>query len=173
MSTPYIPKPVLFFTAVLFDEKVPVQEVLSTLYSEYGPSIFESRLTNFVWSEYYEKEMGNKLKRIFVVFKDLVNRDELPELKRRGDKLEAKFTDNGKRTVNIDPGLICLENVELSTNKGFSHRIYLRDGVYAEVTLFYKNNSFQPIEYWTYRNIDHRQMVEFFNTAREILILQR
>lgn len=173
MSVRREPKPVLLFTGILFSESVSINDLLSLLYKEFGDTIYESILMHFIWSDYYENEMGPKLRRLFLVYKTPFNRENLPDIKRRADELEALFLKDGKRTVNIDPGLICLENVELATNKGFSHRVYLRDGVFVEVTLFYKNDTYQPIEYWTYPEYRSTHMLEFFNTARSLLLNQQ
>jgi hypothetical protein len=169
MSVPHMPKPVLLFTAVLFSEGVSTSDFMPLLYKEIGSTAFESTIMHFVWSDYYEKEMGPKLRRVFMVYEKLLNRDELPDIKRKTDKLEQLFVKDGKRTVNIDPGLICMENIELATNKAFFHRVYLRNGVFVEVTLFYKHNTYHPIEYWTYPEYRATPVLDFFNTARTIL----
>jgi Domain of unknown function (DUF4416) len=169
MSSPKVPKPVLLFTAVLFSEGVSTSDFMPLLCKEFGGTVFESVIMHFVWSDYYEKEMGPKLRRVFMVYKQPFDREKLPDVKRKADELEMLFLKDGKRTVNIDPGLICLENIELATNKAFSHRVYLRDGVYVEVTLFYKHDTYQPIEYWTYPEYRSTHVLEFFNTARTIL----
>jgi len=169
MSVPKKPQPVLLFTGILFSEGVSTSDFMPLLYKELGSTIFESVMMHFVWSDYYEKEMGPKLRRVFMVYEKPFDRDKLPDVKIKTDKLESLFLKDGKRTVNIDPGLICMENIELATNKAFSHRVYLRDGVYVEVTLFYKHNTYQPIEYWTYPEYRSTHVLEFFNTARTIL----
>lgn len=169
MSTPREPSPALLFTAILYSGSLSTSELLSYMYENFGSTIFESIPMKFVWSDYYEQEMGKDLKRIFLVYAKPIQRTELPDFKKKADELEVFFTKDGKRTVNIDPGLICEENIELATNKGFSHRIYLRDGVYADLTLFYKKNSYQPIEYWTYPEYRSTPVLSFFNTARVFL----
>ncbi len=48
------------------------------------------------------------------------------------------------RPVNIDPGYLNLGKFLLATTKDQAHRVYLRDGVYAEVTLRYQAGAFEP-----------------------------
>jgi hypothetical protein len=51
--------------------------------------------------------------------------------------------------VNLDPGLLTPENFILATGKNFSHRVYLGNGVFADLTLVYRNGGFHPLP-WTY-----------------------
>jgi len=169
MSVAREPQPAYLFTAVLFSEGVDPDSFLKPLSSKIGEFLVCSREMDFVWSDYYEKEMGKNLKRIFVVYKDLVQRDKIVAVKRITDEMEKSYMKDGKRTVNIDPGLVCMENLILATNKAFFHRIYLNDGVYAEVTLFYRHDTYNPIEYWTYPEYRATPVLEFFNGIRDTL----
>lgn len=169
MSVVGKPQPAYLFTAVLFSKGVDPNSFLGLLSSKIGEFLISSRVMDFVWSDYYEKEMGKDLKRIFVVYKDFVQRDKIVAVKRLTDEMEKLYVKNGKRTVNIDPGLVCMENLILATNKSFFQRIYLNDGVYAEVTLFYRNNTYNPVEYWTYPEYRSTPVLEFFNGIRDTL----
>ena len=45
------------------------------------------------------------------------------------------------RRVNLDVGYICLAKLVLASTKDHAHRIYLSDGIYAEITLrFHRKN---------------------------------
>jgi hypothetical protein len=68
--------------------------------------------------------------------------------------------------VNIDPGYISLSHAILATTKGYAHRPYLRDGIYADLTLIYRNRSFQPLE-WTYPDYRQDQIILLFNQFRK------
>jgi hypothetical protein len=72
------------------------------------------------------------------------------------------------RVVNIDPGYLTLSKVVLATTKDYSHRLYLRDGIYAEVTLHYESGVWRPWP-WTYRDYASGQYSEFFERVRESL----
>ncbi|MCX6112870.1 MAG: DUF4416 family protein [Proteobacteria bacterium] len=169
MSSPRLDHPAFIFTAVLFAPGVDTQKVINELKTKIGDILISSREIAFVWSDYYEPEMGKDLKRIFVVYKEIIQRDKIVRIKRITDEMEKEYLKDGKRTINIDPGLLCLENIILATNKPFFHRIYLTDGVYAEVTLFYKHGSFNPIEYWTYPEYRSTPVLDFFNKCRTML----
>lgn len=166
MSTPRASHPALLFTAVLFSKDVDIKKVITGLTDVLGDVLVQSQEIGFVWSDYYEKEMGKDLNRVFVVYKGIVQRDHLVKVKRLTDDIERSYMQKNKRMVNIDPGLICAENLILATNKPFFHRIYLSDGVYAEVTLFFKNNTYNPIELWTYPEYRSSPVLDFFNSVR-------
>ena len=98
----------------------------------------------FSHSAYYKEEMGENLKKRFLVFKDLIERDYISEVKKITDKIEKKYLyPNGNRKINIDPAILTLEDFILTTNKNFTHRIYLKDGVFADLTLIYKKSYLQ------------------------------
>ncbi|MDD5512405.1 MAG: DUF4416 family protein [Candidatus Omnitrophica bacterium] len=72
-----------------------------------------------------------------------------------------------KRSINIDPGYLDMAKLVLATTKDFCHRIYLGSGIFGEVTLVYRKDSFQPWE-WTYPDYRSREYIETFNRIREI-----
>jgi hypothetical protein len=76
-------------------------------------------------------------------------------------RLEKKLSILGKRTINIDPGYITEAKLVLTTTKDFHHRIYLGKGVYAEVTLYYRNGGFCefPTTYPDYRTPQYKQIL--------------
>lgn len=170
MSSPRSYHPALIFTAVLFSPSVNREKIIGELRSKIGDFLVCSREVDFVWSDYYEPEMGKDLKRLFIVYKDIVQRDKIVKIKRLTDEMEKEYSKDGKRTINIDPGLLCMENLILATNKPFFHRIYLSDGVYAEVTMFYKHDTYNPIEYWTYPEYRSTPVLDFFNNARSLIV---
>ena len=57
----------------------------------------------FSHSAYYKEEMGENLKKRFLVFKDLIERDYISEVKKITDKIEKKYLySNGNRKINIE-----------------------------------------------------------------------
>jgi hypothetical protein len=55
----------------------------------------------------------------------------------------------------------------LATTKDYSHRIYLGQGIYAEVTLRYRRGAFHPWE-WTYPDYGSPRYLEIFAHIRDI-----
>jgi hypothetical protein len=56
----------------------------------------------------------------------------------------------------------------LASTKDQGHRIYLRDGIYAEVTLRFEGKEFVPWP-WTYADYREPMAREFLRQAREEL----
>ena len=166
MSTPSPPKPVKLILSLISKDKSLFTCMAEEISHAYGKIDFMSTCIPFTTTDYYQAEMGDDLMRRFVTFEKLVNPDVLPEVKRRTDELESKQKDEkGNRRVNCDPGYICLEHLVLATHKKYSHRPYLRDGVYADLTLIYKKKSFQPLE-WTYPDYGSAEIIGIMNRLR-------
>ena len=125
------------------------------LSKKFGRIDYRSNDLDFTETDYYNEEMGNGLKMRFVSFERLVKRSSLPQIKLLSIKLEKKFSlKNGnleKRKVNIDPGLLSMENFILATHKPYSHRIYLKKGIWADLTLIFSKTGFSNLP-WTYPN---------------------
>ena len=130
---------------------------------------FQSEEIPFTSTDYYTREMGTGLRRVFFAVEELVDPSRLAELKKRSDELETRFSrrespatvDDGRRgsraqevpescrRVNFDPGLLTLGRLILASTKDNAQRIPLSDGVYAEITLLYRKGDFEPLR-WTY-----------------------
>jgi hypothetical protein len=75
---------------------------------------------------------------------------ELVPLKIWTNELENEFRiSNSKRQVNIDPGYVSAERLVLATGKNNVHRIYLGQGVWADLTLIFEKGKFKTLP-WTY-----------------------
>ena len=167
MSQPSTPKPVKLIVSLISQKEKLITEASTELSQFYGKIDFMSACIPFTMTEYYQAEMGEGLMRRLITFADLLDPERFPEVKRYTDKLEARYTTSeGNRTINLDPGYMTLYQFILATNKRFAHRIYLRDGVYADLTLIYKNKSFQSLA-WTYPDYGSIQIIELLNRIRE------
>ena len=131
-----------------------------------GPIDKASDLFSFNHTSYYKNEMGPGLQRRFLSFRILRDPKDIHRLKLFTNKLEKRFSAMGKRRINIDPGYITADKLVLLTTKNYTHRIYLKNGIYAEVTLFYKEKTFKPWE-WTYPDYKTDDYIDFFNHVRE------
>ena len=72
------------------------------------------------------------------------------------------------RPLNLDPGYLTAAKLVLASTKDHSHRLYLAEGIYAEVTLYYRDGRWQPRE-WTFPDYRRADYQEFFNAARRLL----
>jgi hypothetical protein len=133
----------------------------------FGRIDLASPVTEFTHTAYYEKEMGPKLKRQYLSFDRLRSLKGIFALKLRTNAIERRRSQGGARTVNIDPGYLDLGKLVLFSTKDYSHRIYLDKGIFAEVTLFYKDKSYNTWP-WTYPDYRSSQAIGFFNSVRSL-----
>ena len=139
--------------------------IRSMLEKTYGPCDLVSPIFDFHHTNYYEEEFGSDLKKMFFSFRDLKTLTNIYKIKLFTNRIENNFKTCSKRQVNIDPGFISHSKLALFTTKDYSHRIYLHDGIFAEVTLKYEQNSFAPWP-WTYPDYKTKEYIEFFNKVR-------
>jgi hypothetical protein len=167
VGIPAAPCEVLLFCSVLFSSSELAGQAVSELKDRYGSTLFHSDPIPFTFTSYYEGEMGSPLQRIMLAFDALVPRNSLPSVKNSTNSIEEKLMKDGKRPVNLDPGILSLENICLATTKPYSHRIYVNDGIWAEVTLMYKKDSYHSLE-WTYPDYASHELIEIFNHLRKL-----
>lgn len=142
------------------------------LQEAYGPLERVSPDFEFHHTDYYTKSMGAGLKKRLLVFEPLRSADILPQAKNFTNGLEQELARSGRyqdeRPLNLDPGLLQLGKFELATTKDQSHRIYLNDGIYAEVTLRFEDKKFECWP-WTYADYREPALRQFLEGARESL----
>ncbi len=137
------------------------------LVKKWGEIDFKCPIFNFDHTDYYREEMGFDLKKEFISFKDLIDPETINSIKLFTNKLESKYSKEGKRIINIDPGYVNNSKLVLASTKNYYHRIYLGKGIYAEVTLFFQERSFQSLP-WTYPDYKTDASIDIFNKIREI-----
>lgn len=168
------PIPVKLFVGMLSAEPALFHACTETLIEEYGPIDHQTEILPWGNSDYYREEMGPGIVRKFIFFKRLMDAKRLSEVKLFTNNLEqdlAEHTENKlRRRINLDPGYITEAKVVLATTKDFSHRIYIGEGIYAEVTLCYSNidKSFIPLDY-TYPDYRTEAYRSLFCEARNLL----
>lgn len=145
-----------------------VSKILS---KKFGTIDYKSPIYNFNLTDYYQKEMGPNLKREFFSFYKLIEPAKLAEVKLYTNKIEKRFSKKGKRLVNIDPGYITASKLVLATTKDYSHRMYLKNNIFAEITLYFKDDTFNPWQ-WTYPDYRTKGYIETFNHIRELYMRQ-
>lgn len=162
------PQKVLLFSGIIAT-KAYVEKAEELLENVFGEVVLSTPVIPFVHTSYYEEEMGSGLFRKWVAFSRLIDPGEIAGIKHLTNRMEEEHSKDSKRVFNLDPGYVSLQNMVLVTTKSYSHRIYLRDGIYGEVTLIYrKKEGFTPLE-WTYPDYREKIALDFFNRARKIL----
>jgi len=171
MGKPKEPQSAKLFMSFITSGPHLFEKGLKDLCSIFGEADSISERFPFDFTDYYTREMGYPLFRHFITFERLIPLSTLPDIKQATNHLEEKYgTPDGNRQINIDPGYICLEHVILATTKGYSHRPYLRDGIYADLTLIYRNQSFQALE-WTYPDYRQESIIALFNQFRKKYVI--
>ena len=114
--------------------------------------------------------MGMGLRKQFLVFRDLIAADGLATIKLQTIEMERELAElrtySEPRPLNLDPGILALGKFMLATTKDQAHRIYLRDGIYAEVTLRFQAGEFEPWP-WTYADYRLPEVRAFLKEARD------
>ena len=150
MGTITTPQPVKAVIGVLTTVPCLLPTVYAELRQRLGPIDFTSELMPFTSTTYYETEMGPNIQRQFISFERLIDAGTLAEMKLFTNTVERMFAlkkPNGEaRRVNLDAGYLCLAKLVLASTKDHAHRLYLRDGIYAEITLRFYRKTFQPWE---------------------------
>ena len=163
--------PVKLICGLIFKEEKILTTTKVLLEKKFGALDFESRIIDFNYTNYYEKEFGKSLLRQFISFKKLIDPATLAKIKLFSNRLEKKLSRNHQRLINLDPGYLDLAKLVLATTKDYKHRIYLDSGIFAEITLSFQGKSFTHWE-WTYPDYQTLQYKEIFNRVRQIYFSQ-
>jgi hypothetical protein len=134
--------PVKLFVGILVSNESLIESVEAQLSAKYGPVDYRSPVLPFTFTDYYRRETGDNIHRLFLSFERLIEADTLPEIKRHSNLLESEFAAGEqpvKRPVNLDPGYLEHAKVILASTKNFYHRMYLGGGIFGEVTMHFRN----------------------------------
>jgi hypothetical protein len=166
MSIPKAPKPAKLVTGIILKDKELIEPVAYELTGKFGPADIISSWFAFDYTSYYEAEMGFPLFRRMIAFKTLIEQVDLAGIKNVTNGIEFKYSKQGKRTVNIDPGYMLCERFVLATGKNYTHRVYIGNGIYADLTLIYQEKGFKTLP-WTYPDYADDNMIEYLNNVRK------
>jgi hypothetical protein len=171
MAIPRPPAPVLLVVAAFSRHVAALDWGRERLERSYGSVALASPPFDFHHTAYYEPTMGRCLRKVLLAFRELVPADALPAVKLHTNDLEAELaaTKSYKepRPLNLDPGALSLGKFLLATTKDQAHRVYLRDGIFAEVTLRFEAGAFEPWP-WTYADYREPAVRDFLRQARDI-----
>jgi len=149
----------------MFTRDVNIADIDSRLTARFGAIDHKSREFDFIFTDYYAAEMGGDLKKRFYSFEKLILPGRLSDLKHATIEIEREFSVGGNRTVNLDPGYLEESKLVLASTKNFSHRIYLRDDIWAEVTMRFARGKFLKHE-WTYPDWSQDLAIDFLTKVR-------
>ncbi|MBX3434244.1 MAG: DUF4416 family protein [Pirellulales bacterium] len=176
MGVIHPPKPALLLVAASSRYEAAIAWGLERASAEFGPTAAVSLAFDFTETDYYAAEMGAELKKQFWAFESPLDPGRLPAVKRLTNEWEAEYAVRGThpepRPLNLDPGYVTLAKLVLASTKDHAHRIYLSDGIYAEVTLSYRDGRWQPMP-WTYPDYRRDDFQDFLSQCRDLLRRRR
>ncbi len=161
------PRKVNLISSVIFREEDAFKKARDFLEDKFGGIDYISPLLPFNFTDYYNEEMGSPLFRYILSFSNLFDPEGIYKVKLITNSFERETSRDGKRIVNIDPGYVSLNQLVLFTTKNYAHRIYLGEGIYADLTLIYRKGTFHPLP-WTYPDYGSEEYIKMFNKIRSM-----
>lgn len=167
------PIPVVPMVAVISRHQAARDWALTRLTDRLGKIAECSEPQAFEASGYYDREMGPELQKQFVRFEQPADPVDLASWKTWTNALESEFAEQfvspsdppEPRPLNLDPGYVTEAKLVLATTKDRDHRIYLSDGIYAEVTLSYTGRQWTSHR-WTYPDYRTELAIAFIERCR-------
>ena len=171
MGTTITYKPVKLFFGIIADSKALIEELEPVLVKNWGKIDLKSDLVPFTFTNYYEKEMGQNLLRQWISFEQTIAQENLSKIKTQTNDIESRFLTGTNRRINLDPGYLALSKIVLASTKDYSHRIYLSNGIHAEITMIFQNKQFTHLP-WTYPDYKSAAATNYFLALRQIYSAQ-
>ncbi|MBF0538928.1 MAG: DUF4416 family protein [Nitrospirae bacterium] len=164
----------VLFCGLLYSDVGVSDVAIAAVADAFGAVALRSGQFQWGYYQHYADELGVPIYRRFVVIEGLFDSGAIADVKRRTNEIEDSLREGGsipgRRRVNIDPGYITLAKVVLASTKNYSHRVYLRDGIYAEVTLIYnKGNGLYMPHLFTYHDYKEPATNDFLLQSRDAL----
>lgn len=163
---------VKLISAITFNNSINIQNIFDILTKTYGRIDNQSKIFHFSYTDYYEEEMGTDLNKVFISFEKLIDPEVLPDIKIETNEIEKSFMHDRRRDANVDPGYVSAAKLVLATTKNYSHRLYLRNGIYGDIHLTFQNNKFTPNS-WTYPDYQVDEHIKFFENIRNEYLEQK
>lgn len=160
-------KKVKLIIGFIYKDKAVLRKAELLVSKKFGPIDLQSRIIDFTHTDYYNKEFGENLRRKFISLKRLISPENVYLAKLVTNGVEQKLSRSGKRTINIDPGYITLGKLVLLTTKDYSHRVYLKRGIYAESTLKFYKGTYLPWQ-TAYSDYKSDSYIKIFNSIRDL-----
>ncbi|MCD8138406.1 MAG: DUF4416 family protein [Planctomycetaceae bacterium] len=174
MATPRFLEQAVFFCGLLAAGRDELAAGAEALVQAFGPARCGSRVWRFDNTEYYRDELGPRPVRAFLAWEGAFDTTDLAQRKLLTNAMEIDLASRLggalTRPVNLDPGYLTLAKVVLASAKNYAHRIHLRDGIFAEVTLQYRGGRLRPLP-WTFPDYGSGRYDGFLLAVRQTLAL--
>ena len=161
---PYQPHKLII--PALLTSQTEIEEMDRLVADSFGSIDSRSEQIDFTFTHYYDAELGTPIVRVLYSISELVDPTELARFKHLSNDIEAETArSDGRRIINLDPGLLSLSRVILATTKPSAHRIPIGLSMHAEITLLYRRGRFQTLE-WTYPDFSSHAYDDWFLSVR-------
>ncbi len=165
-------EPVVRFCGVITHHEDARQWAVAQMAANWGTVRVTSERIPFEAGGYYTPSMGSDLTKTLVAFDGFLDPAGLADWKHQTNAWEelyaAESNHSETRPLNLDPGYMTQAKLVLATTKDRDHRIYLRDGMFAEVTLTYVGKQWQHHR-WSYPSYRTTEVADFANQCRQRL----
>ena len=170
MGAVHQPHPVLLILAAFSRYPSAIEWAVRRATLQWGRVALSSHPFEFNETDYYQASMGKGLFNQFFAFENFVDPARLVEFKHQTNAWESTYRQMEdfpeSRPVNLDPGYLTGAKLVLASTKDHAHRIYLTQGIYAEVTLHFTQKKWRSRE-WTYPDYQRADYHEFFDRCRD------
>ncbi|MFK8113986.1 MAG: DUF4416 family protein [Rubripirellula sp.] len=165
-------EPVVRFCAIITRHDDALRWATDQLTKDWGDGHVASPAIDFEAGGYYTESMGAGLKKTLIAFGDFMEPGGLADWKHHTNQLELQYAaESGhpeSRPLNLDAGYTTQAKLVLATTKDRDHRIYLRDGMFAEVTLTYVGKQWTHHR-WSYPSYRTDEVAAFAMNCRNRL----
>lgn len=170
-------EPVKLLIGILATDKHSLTFAVDAIIAQFGQADFYSDIWPFTQTTYYKDQTGENILRQFLTIEKLIDPEQLSQVKHQTNKIEQDIAGQlaeiagFPRPINLDPGIIEPSKLVLASTKNFSHRIYIGNQIYAEITLTYNKGIWKDFVF-TYPDYKEAEYHKFFSKVRTRLTEQ-
>lgn len=164
---PIKPDPVQLFTGILYSKEKHLLSAIAQLIPLFGEPDYRSPEFPFTVTDYYDHELGSPVFRTFVSFSPLIMPDQLADIKIKTNSIEDALAVGELRAVNLDPGYLDYDKVVLASAKYNGQKIYLSQGIWADLTLHFEKSGFDPYP-WSFPDFKQHLYDDVFLHIRRL-----
>jgi hypothetical protein len=168
---PEEPGQVKLICGILYSEEQSLEKAFNLMKEQFGPIDYRSENFAFDLTDYYAAEMGSPITRFFISFEHLVHPGKLAQIKQNTNLIEHRTAVGNQRKVNIDSGYMDYDKVVLASAKYNGQKIYLDQGIWADLTLHYTRGYFEPYP-WSFPDFKQGIYNSIFLEIRKIYKVQ-
>jgi len=170
------PQPVKLLVGVLAADENCLRAARTAVIETFGQADIISQTWPFDMTGYYAEQAGPAILRQFISIDKLIDPGQLASIKHKANQIEQLLAETlatqWPRPVNLDPGYIEPSKLVLASTKNFAHRVYIGQGIWAEVTLTYNKGLWQSYPF-TFPDFKSGRYNEFLSSVRNRLAEQR